>query len=231
MKKIISLLFVLSCLSIGVFASEVQTDTSIDFVNPITASTAYMNLETATPAQQEKILAARNEIMFNNSWTTEAMSTIYETPDGKVEILPLFSDLFPGWDVPKMNSTNSTADLSKLDLSTFNSGPVWKYYQVPTYLEKATDEFGPEVAYYNSIPGTTAEVVIKSLTSAKTCNVGFNDYWGKTLGHKDNMILGSSVKQIRLDPGQYLGVRASTYSTPSWATLQVGLLDDIYEVR
>lgn len=61
---------------------------------------AYLDLESASEEMKEKILEARNTIIFSQGWTTEGVFAYVEHSDGTIEVLPQFSDLFPGWDIP-----------------------------------------------------------------------------------------------------------------------------------
>ncbi len=63
------------------------------------AEYAYMDLDAAPEELHQKILDARNVIIYSKSWTVDGQCAI-TCPDGSVQPLPEFSDLFPGWDVP-----------------------------------------------------------------------------------------------------------------------------------
>lgn len=65
---------------------------------------AYMDLYSAPESLQHDILAARDLIIHSQSWTTDPNDyTVY--PDGSIEHDPLFSDLFPGWDLPTLENS------------------------------------------------------------------------------------------------------------------------------
>lgn len=59
------------------------------------AKYAYMNLDTASEPMKEKILSARNTIILSEGWTVDGKGYISHA-DGTIEVLPKFSDLFPG---------------------------------------------------------------------------------------------------------------------------------------
>lgn len=61
---------------------------------------AYMNLDQASEAMQEKILQAREEIIFSKSWVADGLQGFVYDKDGNViEEVPQFSEIFPAdWD-------------------------------------------------------------------------------------------------------------------------------------
>lgn len=66
-----------------------------------TEAYAYMDLETASPEMQEKILKAREEIIFSQSWAADGcLGFLVDLKTGEMTQLPSFSELFPGWDLP-----------------------------------------------------------------------------------------------------------------------------------
>ena len=68
------------------------------------AQYAYMPLEGAAPEMQDKILQAREEIIYSVSWFNDEFEGQFSayTDDG---LSPAnFSDLFPDWDVPEIST-------------------------------------------------------------------------------------------------------------------------------
>lgn len=62
---------------------------------------AYMDLETASPEIQERILKAREAIIFSQSWAADGcLGFLVDLETGEMTQLPSFSELFPGWDLP-----------------------------------------------------------------------------------------------------------------------------------
>lgn len=75
-------------------------------VSPETLELAYTDISKAGPGMREKILSARETVIFRNSWINdmgpEACFGYAVDPIGKeIEFQPLFSELFPGWDAPR----------------------------------------------------------------------------------------------------------------------------------
>lgn len=60
---------------------------------------AYLDLENADEEMKDRILKAREIIIFSSSWVRDGEEA-YLSRDGKLEKLPEFSELFPGWDYP-----------------------------------------------------------------------------------------------------------------------------------
>lgn len=152
MKKIVALFVVLSCLSIGAFALETEQASPIDTVNLETETIAYMDLQEASPALQEEILQAREAIIFSNSWVVDGYNAHVGRADGSIEVLPKFSTLFPGWDVPVDPSGPVTPVSQGEDSSTLPEiSPLsdWDWYKCSEYLE-------PAVAGTMATPFTTA---------------------------------------------------------------------------
>ncbi len=65
---------------------------------------AYMDLESATEEEKERILAARKKIICNAEWAADDVNVYVVDSDGNVkEELPHFSELFPSdWKAPSL---------------------------------------------------------------------------------------------------------------------------------
>lgn len=73
---------------------------SIDYASMDSFELAYADIYAAPEEWKEKILEARSEVIFSTSWAVNGAGCIVHT-DGTIEELPEFSELFPGWDVPR----------------------------------------------------------------------------------------------------------------------------------
>ena len=88
--------------------SKAWSNTEVALSNEVMAAAeyAYMDIDSATPVMQEKILDARNTIIYSQSWTNlaECDGVTVKAIDIKTNTtydLPDFYDLFPAdWDVP-----------------------------------------------------------------------------------------------------------------------------------
>lgn len=207
MRKLVTLLLVLSCMTLGAFALEEDTAASIDLVSPETAATAYMDIEDATPAMREEILKARNEIIFHNSWVVDGYGATYTAPDGTVEELPLFSSLFPGWDVPRTQTEPAEVlEIKPCPPVLTLLGDWWETQRFQTYLNAATSENACEFATFPSVPGTEATTRVAGLTAARNCNIGYSNVWGENIAYREYIPLGASFGVTSLIPSQYLTV-------------------------
>lgn len=98
---LIVLVLVMSMFSISALAGSPSDErpSTADF----TEYYAYLDLDTAPDELKPLIIEARNSIIYSKSWTVDGQCSLY-TPDGTLEALPEFSELFPGWDVPAAGS-------------------------------------------------------------------------------------------------------------------------------
>ncbi len=62
---------------------------------------AYQDLKTASKEMQAKILEARKLLINSTSWVADGFEAYVTDKDGKRVPVPHFSDLFPGWELPK----------------------------------------------------------------------------------------------------------------------------------
>lgn len=64
---------------------------------------AYMDLDAAPAELQETIRKAREVIIYSQSWVADGFECYVTSPDGTVETIPVFSELFPDWELPTVN--------------------------------------------------------------------------------------------------------------------------------
>ncbi|MCI9552304.1 MAG: hypothetical protein HFE94_02075 [Acutalibacter sp.] len=80
-------------------------------VDPQTLALANSDLESASSEEQEKILAARNKVIYQSSgWYADdgRIYMVYVDEERKEwHELPKFSELFPGWDLPTEQASES----------------------------------------------------------------------------------------------------------------------------
>lgn len=107
MKKLISLFLsaLLLIASLTCFAADDTSSASNAETKAALAAAeqyAYLDLDNATPAMQEKILDARNTIIFSKDWVADGHEAyVGDFTTGEIlEVLPSFSELFPDWDLP-----------------------------------------------------------------------------------------------------------------------------------
>jgi hypothetical protein len=189
------------------------------------AEYAYMDIETAPEYLHDTILEARSIIIYSQSWVADGYTMYTTSADGTVEDLPHFSELFPDWDMPVLepSETEEIYDTA-LDASvqtTDTTDAVSLSYNV--YLSAPP-------ANTNSSPFTTRDgfgnitTTVSSLTSSEHCNIGYTDTsTGESLGWVPERYINYSVTLPTMIPAlsSSIGVRASTYSTPGYSVLTV----------
>lgn len=160
---------------------------------------AYLDLDTATSALQEKILDARNTIIFSKDWVADGYEAYVEdvTTGEILEVLPSFSELFPDWDLPaddtvlpslsEANLSETSFPVTSVDLT---SSSAWlrlasKNYYLPAASN--SQDASPFITFtVDSFEmGTSIRSYATSLTSSETCNIGYkNASTGESLGFK-----------------------------------------------
>ena len=81
---------------------------------------AYMDLDAAPAELQEIIRKAREVIIYSQTWVADGLEAYVTSPDGTVERVPAFSELFPGWELP-------TVDPGELSMTADGLGCDAKY--------------------------------------------------------------------------------------------------------
>ena len=229
MKKLIALfvstlLFATSLTSLAAGAPASAQDTATQEALTKAEQYAYLDLDSASPSMQQKILDARNTIIFSKDWVADGYEAdVEDVTTGEVlETLPSFSELFPGWDLPVDESIASTSNDSSLTLSSsevtpFSNSDWLRLGSTRHYLPAASNS-------HDASPFST-------LISSKNCNIGYtNASTGKSLGYKNNLSVNQALAVHNVG-GMRLAIRASTYSTPGYATMAVDGANRIINVR
>lgn len=174
---------------------------------------AYMSLEEATPAMRSLILQARNEIIFSKGWSTEGFAVEVVNADGTSEVLPKFSELFPGWDIPVVQATN--VDIGQEITST--NEIISQFFTV--YLRNPTNQdTSPFTHFYHD--GSYIQTMVYSL-DPETCNIGYSNYQtGASYGYAAGVNEGQIVR-IETAFSGVVGVRASTSNSEGEGTFIV----------
>lgn len=94
---------------------------------------AYLDPENASPEMREKILSARNTIIFSTDWVADGFEMRVEDRDGNViQRLPHFSELFPGWDLPVYDPEQTQAD--HIITIPVEEEPTARIYRLPAII-------------------------------------------------------------------------------------------------
>ncbi len=235
MKKLIALfvstlLFATSLTSLAAGAPASAQDTATQEALTKAEQYAYLDLDSASPSMQQKILDARNTIIFSKDWVADGYEAdVEDVTTGEVlETLPSFSELFPGWDLPVDESIASTSNDSSLTLS---SSEVTPFSNSDWLRLGSTRHYLPAASNSHDASGTIIRSYATSLTSSKNCNIGYtNASTGKSLGYKNNLSVNQALAVHNVG-GMRLAIRASTYSTPGYATMAVDGANRIINVR
>lgn len=187
-----------------------------------------MDLEQASVAMKEKIIDAREKIIYSQSWVADGLQGYVYNRDGNIiEEIPQFSDLFPAnWEVPSVNyiptdtgflSSPSDIEPRDTDLMTFFHDKLTLCAPPANSLSPAFCTFSTSgsIGYNYDITHVYTEAVNQSLSyqraisSPPTYNVGYaNATTGESLGWKSEIRDGESVV-ISVPPGIRVAVRAS----------------------
>lgn len=186
---------------------------------------AEMPLDTATPEMKEKILEARNEIIFGQSWAADGVELYVERRDGTVEKVPEFSELFPGWEVPVIDSSSDVEEDSEIIAGeepeimplSVESASFRVYLRNPT-SGKITSPF-----LHFPHNGSYVRTKVDVLYASEHCNIGYSDYnTGKQLGYVTELYPTDLITMYTLGADEFeCAVRASTYSSPGYSILTV----------
>lgn len=173
---------------------------------------AYMDLDSASEEMKETILEARKTIIYSQSWVAEGVTGTITDVDGTVTELPTFSELFPQWDMPAVETTSE--DTEEL-LSTASSTAITKTYS--PFLRNPSDSYNTSPFCYLTNKGNYVNTTIAALYT-KNCNIGFAT-GGYSLGYatylSQGQVFGIQTKYSSVN------VRASTYSTPDSSKMTV----------
>lgn len=95
----------------GIIRKSVENDGDLKTEWEEAQEFAYLDPENASPEMREKILSARNAIIYDTDWVADGFEMRVEDRDGNViQRLPHFSELFPNWDLPVYDPEQTQAD-------------------------------------------------------------------------------------------------------------------------
>ncbi|HEY4430834.1 MAG TPA: hypothetical protein VGN87_07315 [Paenibacillus sp.] len=179
---------------------------------------AYQKLDAAPTEWKDDILAARNSIIYSNSWTVDGQVG-YELPDETVVELSEFSDLFPGWDVPKLKEDIRKEQLTKLQTYDFNT--LSANYVGFVYLFEPSNS-GASLPFYTFYSSAKEVTMTANSLPGNSYNAGFTDLsTGSDVGYVNNLSQGDKLYLHNPKPNTGYGARASTYSTTGYAQMSV----------
>ncbi|MEJ8306445.1 hypothetical protein [Saccharibacillus sacchari] len=179
---------------------------------------AYSDVEHAPKEWKEKILAAREKLIYSESWTVDGQVS-YELPDGTLKSLPEFSELFPGWDVPKVNTFKASDHPVALDDPIFTIMAA----SYVGYVYLFNPPVGQETPNFYAFTANTNRVTMEASTlPGSSYNAGYANLTnGTSVGWANNLALGSKFHLTNPVSGHSYAARASTYSTEGYALMSV----------
>lgn len=189
---------------------------------------AYVDIYTAPPEAQQAILNARARIIYGNqAWTVNGAVSVFDGETGKVEALPEFSDVFPGWSLFEIRAAASgdpeiIASAIRLTLS----GGVSPDYVPPTasgvtrkdnmidFTEEGrlTTDFAASVPF-TELTGNGNTVGIGAITDpceGARYNLSISSGTAQ-IGWKPDLKAGQAVTFIAAE-GRHYSVRGSVFS-------------------
>ena len=187
---------------------------------------AYMDLNAAKSIdQKEKILQARETIIYSQGWDADGLGGYISDSEGNViEEIPAFYDLFPAdWSIPTV-STEESASNSEGDVVPYS----WDIalYQKSVILKKPTSGTNSDPFYEMATAGfvgTSAEYHVSAIRTSGIhggtpmegyYNVGYSDAeTGESYGWMPDLASGQSFTKNVKD-NITVAIRASTYSHP-----------------
>jgi len=177
---------------------------------------AYMDIDSASPEMHEKILEARETIIFSQSWAVDGVEAYVIDVDGTIEVLSKFSELFPGWDVPVLDTSAAQNETE----TARNTSAFAENFR--TYLDAPPTSGNSAPFFAFGHHGTYIQTTVMDLTSSRDCNIGYSVYeTGESLAYRNNLLPGQTFGIKTTSNAFNCAVRASTLSTPGWGTLRV----------
>ncbi|MGO4789056.1 hypothetical protein AB4124_16675 [Paenibacillus sp. 2KB_20] len=179
---------------------------------------AYQDLDLSPEEWKDEILDARNSIIYSTSWTVDGQ-VAYELPDGTIEELPEFSDLFPDWEVPKLKEDVRKEQLAKLTAYDFQI--LAANYVGFVYLFEPSNS-SATLPFYTFYTSANRVTMIADSLPGTSYNGGFTNIdTGADLGYVNNVKQGGKIYLTNPVRNTAYGARASTYSTTGYAQMSV----------
>lgn len=187
---------------------------------------AYMDINTAAPQLREQILAARCEIVYapDAGWSVDGNASVVHA-DGTVEVLPKFSDLFPGWNLTEISayravSYRAGADLTRALVPKLEDDEIGYYYYHSVSLAVTTS--GNYFCSFNA-ESTMGRVRAETLPGSKWSAAVRNENTYQEEAYKGNMALEDTLDFTTVNNVRY-SVRASSPDKAGDAMILVAIV-------
>ena len=192
---------------------------------------AYLDIDQADPMFRGQILEARKAVIYTRSWRADDVIFMNANPLARtIDIVPKFSDVFPGWDLPVEDVQPDTAgEASDAASGVERDQQVSIWYNTYAYIPaSSTTALAPSMCTVSAY-GTSTNRVNTSIMDLpegmNTYNVGYSDHrTGKSLAFKMNIVPDfNSSFSYEYSGSQYpeIDVRLSTQGTPGSARVYI----------
>lgn len=191
---------------------------------------AYMNLDTARSTElKEKILSARNTIIYSQGWSANGAIICVKNEDGTIdEVLPQFYEIFPeDWSIPTVPLDNANDDFDTSPNITRSWQPFFEGSVILSVPPASTNTTPFCKVWTSGFEGTSSEYYINEIstsgyrTNGNTYNIGYsNASSGASLGWKSDLSMGKPLSCFP-PKGIQVAVRASSYTSPGEWTMRV----------
>ncbi len=182
--------------------SAAQARSQID-VAPEVMELAYSDIDAADARQREKILAAREEVISKaEAWhADEGIFVVDVEPEAKTwRRIPKFSELFPGWDLPRYPAPeeDSTAEpVSSVDMADEGIDPLANGYLTDDRVIRVY-KFVPHTITYPFLRWYNLEATLYSFAETASEFSGFSQI---NLGVTDSSTGASIYARTKLSSG------------------------------
>lgn len=237
-KKLLCMLIV--CAMAFVTCFPAAADNNVGAVPASVRALAYSDLDSADSATQQKILAAREQIIFSQSWVVEGRAYVTDSEGNIISESPHFYDIFPDdWDVPVMDvvGISQHAVPTKIVQRDAAVHPlVDGNYPVPMASDivdaGVVEEFNTSFRHgtYGEVTSTYDRIDATGYMWAPqswTLNIGYTDMdTGRSLAYRVNLVHQENYTYENPPSNTEVGVRLSTYDhSTSWHVVIYGYSD------
>lgn len=215
-KKIMSLVLaaaMVMSLGAGFGAGAVAVEPTLDVSMMSVSELAHMDAKTASPALKSAILNARCEIVYapDAGWSLDGDVSVTHA-DGTVEVLPKFSDLFPGWDLTEISNYHEASFAVKAAMP-YSAVPDLKsdevgYYLYVTDASLRVTTTGDYIGYFNA-SGSKARVRAETIPGERWNAAVRNEDTLRDAAYKGNMRVDDQLT-FTTSPLVRYGVRVSS---------------------
>lgn len=183
---------------------------------------ANLDIEQVDSNTREKVIAAREEIIFNESWVADGLEAYVIDGDGNIkERIPEFSSVFPAeWGTSIVEQVNDATRDSLANMLANSDFPYGNYYSCDVKLQYPSTEVNTPcfktIKTRGSLNGVATEMTSIStvgyIPNNHTFNLGYtNISTGRSLLHKMRLKNNEGLKLNTSGMDITLGIRASSF--------------------